>query len=284
MSPNLCEKALLVKLTSHKPTLFKRQEAQTTQLQQLADDKAAAAYVKLFKFKTPVHEVLALHRDVIRLHHRLTLPYEDRGPRLLPNAQYLAYTQVMRTAIDAVTQWFEAHRTHYATYVGADCAARGWQVQPDQYPTIAQFEEALSHDVEFLPMPQLTHFLFDLSPEDRANFAARQAAVVATATADALDRVRKPLDALLARLQTYAGQPGQRFHNSLLTNVADGLDDCERLLLQDLPPHVADQFHALRVAISTLTTNLDLIRDNHIARDAVADLVATTLTTLQEAA
>ncbi len=281
-SPNLCEKALLVKLTSHKPTLFKRQEAQTEQLQQLSEDKAAAAYVKLFKFRTPVHDALAKHRDVVRLHHRLTLPYEDRGPRLLPNAQYLTYTQAMREAMDTVSQWFDQHRLHYPTYVGADCAARGWKVQPNEYPTIEQFEAALSHDIEFLPMPQLSHFLFDLSSEDRATFAARQEAVAATAAADALDRVRKPLDSLLARLQTYTGQPGQRFHGSLLTNITDGLDDCERLLLQDLPPHVADQFHALRVAVSTLTTNLDLLRDNSTARDTVAALVTTTLTTLQE--
>ena len=284
MTPNLCEKALLVKLTSHKPTLFKRQDAQTEQLQQMAEDKAAAAYVKLFKFRTPVHEALSLHRDVVRLHQRMTLPYEDRGPRLLPNAQYLAYTQAMRTAMDAVAQWFDAHRLHYATYVGADCAARGWKVQPDQYPTIEQFEQALGHELEFLPMPQLTHFLFDLSPEDRAAFTARQEAVAAAAATDALDRVRKPLDSLLARLQTYTGQPGQRFHGSLLTNITDGLDDCERLLLQDLPPRVADQFHALRVAVSTLTTNLDLLRDNSTARDTVAALATTTLTTLQEAA
>lgn len=284
MTPNLCEKALLVKLTSHKPTLFKRQDAQTEQLQQMADDKAAAAYVKLFKFRTPVHEALSRHRDVVRLHQRMTLPYEDRGPRLLPNAQYLAYTQAMRTAMDSVAEWFDAHRLHYATYVGADCAARGWKVQPDQYPTIEQFEQALGHELEFLPMPQLTHFLFDLSPEDRAAFAARQESVAAAATTDALDRVRKPLDSLLARLQTYTGQPGQRFHGSLLTNITDGLDDCERLLLQDLPPRVADQFHALRVAVSTLTTNLDLLRDNSTARDTVAALATTTLTTLQEAA
>jgi len=280
-TPNLCEKALLVKLTSHKPTLFKRQDAQTEQLQQLADDKAAAAYVKLFKFRTPVHEALSLHRDVVRLHHRMTLPYEDRGPRLLPNAQYLAYTQAMRTAMDRVAEWFDAHRTHYATYVGADCAARGWRVQPDQYPTIEQFEAALSHELEFTPMPQLTHFLFDLSPEDRAAFAARQDSVAAAAATDALNRVRKPLDALLAKLQTYGGQPGQRFHGTLLTNVADGLDDCERLLLQDLPPEVAEQFSTLRVAISTLTTNLDLVRENATARDAVAALVTSTLTTLE---
>jgi len=63
--------------------------------------------------------------------------------------------------------------------------------------------------------------------------------------------------------------------------VADGLDDCERLLLQDLPPEVAEQFSTLRVAISTLTTNLDLVRENATARDAGAALVTSTLTTLE---
>lgn len=283
MTPNLYEKAMLVKLTSHKPTLFKRQDAQTEQLQQLSEDKAAAAYVKLFKFKTPVQEAMNRHREVIRLHHRLTLPYDDRGPRLLPNAQYLAYTQAVRGAMDAIAEWFDQHRDHYATYVGADCAARGWKVQPDQYPTIVQFEQALSHDVEFLPMPHLTHFLFDLSPEDRAAFEARQAAIAVTAANDALDRVRKPLDILLSRLQSYAGQPGQRFHGSLLTNVTSGLEDCERLMVQDLPTSLQLTFSNLRVAFSTLTSNLDLLRESGPARETVTTLVTQALITLQEA-
>ena len=107
---NLHEKAVLVKLTSHKPTLMRRADDKTAQLQQLTDDKAAAAYVKLFKFRTPVQEVLSRHREVIRLHQRLTLPYEDRGPRLLPNARYLDYTTQMRTAMDSVAEWFDQHR------------------------------------------------------------------------------------------------------------------------------------------------------------------------------
>lgn len=280
-TPNLCEKALLVKLTSHKPSLFKRQDNATAQLQALSEDKAATAYVKLFKFRTPVHDVLARHRDVLRLHQRLTLPYEDRGARLLPNAAYFDYTTAMRTQMDAVADWFTTHRALYPTYVGHDCAARGWRVQPDHYPTSEQFEATLSHQLEFTPMPQLTHFLFDLSAGDRDAFRARQDAVAAAAATEALNRVRKPLDALLTRLQTYAGQPGQRFHGSLLVNVTDGLDDCERLLFRDLPPDVADQFMALRVAVSTLTANLDLLRDSAPARATTAALLTTTLATLE---
>lgn len=259
---NLHEKAVLVKLTSHKPTLMRRADDKTAQLQQLTDDKAAAAYVKLFKFRTPVQEVLSRHREVIRLHQRLTLPYEDRGPRLLPNARYLDYTTQMRTAMDSVAEWFDQHRAHYATYVGADCAARGWRVQPDEYPTIEQFEDALSHDLEFTPMPQLTHFLFDLSPADRAAFEQRQSAVADRAVDDALDRVRKPLDALLGKLQTYAGQPGQRFSPALLRNLTSGISDMDALLLQDVPP-------ALRAQLDSLTTTLNaLLLDHTVLHDS----------------
>ncbi|NBV24914.1 MAG: hypothetical protein EBS05_23715 [Proteobacteria bacterium] len=273
---NLHEKAVLVKLTSHKPTLLRRSDDKTAQLQQVTDDKGAAAYVKLFSFKTPVQEALARHRDVIRLHQRLTLPYEDRGPRLLPNARYLDYTTQMRAAMDRVAEWFDQHRAHYPTYVGADCASRGWKVQPDEYPTIEQFEAALSHDLEFTPMPQLTHFLFDLSPADRASFEQRQQLVVERAIEDALRRVCKPLDALLDKLQTYAAQPGQRFKDTLLVNLTKGISDMDALLLQDVPPSVRASVDGLSATIHALLVDPAALRESAEIRAAFTNQLAST--------
>jgi len=280
-TPTLATKAMLVKLTAHKAGLTRRDDDKTDQLQQT--DKAALGYVQLFKFKTPVHELTALHRAVGQLHRRLTLPYEDRGARLLPNTQYFAYTAAMREAMGAVTNWFDQHRAHYATYVGADCAARGWTVQPDQYPTIEEFEEAFSFDLDFTPLPQLSHFLFDLSPADCAAFEARQAAIAEAAVTDALDRVRKPIDVLLTRLQTYTGQPGQKFVTSLLTNVADGITDMEKLLLQDVPPSFRATLDQLRTTMTAFAVDADALRESQWQRDQLIDQLTTATEALSTA-
>jgi hypothetical protein len=280
-TPTLASKAMLVKLTAHKAGLTRRDDDKTDQLQQT--DKAALGYVQLFKFKTPVHELTSLHRAVGQLHRRLTLPYEDRGARLLPNTQYFAYTAAMREAMGAVTNWFDQHRVHYATYVGADCAARGWTVQPDQYPTIDEFEEAFSFDLDFTPLPQLSHFLFDLSPADCAAFEARQTAVAEAAVTDALDRVRKPIDVLLTRLQTYTGQPGQKFVTSLLTNVADGITDMEKLLLQDVPPSFRATLDQLRTTMTAFAVDADALRESQWQRDQLIDQLTTATEALSTA-
>lgn len=280
-TPTLASKAMLVKLTAHKAGLTRRDDDKTDQLQQT--DKAALGYVQLFKFKTPVHELTSLHRAVGQLHRRLTLPYEDRGARLLPNTQYFAYTAAMREAMGAVTNWFDQHRVHYATYVGADCAARGWTVQPDQYPTIEEFEDAFSFDLDFTPLPQLSHFLFDLSPADCAAFEARQTAVAEAAVTDALDRVRKPIDVLLTRLQTYTGQPGQKFVTSLLTNVADGITDMEKLLLQDVPPSFRATLDQLRTTMTAFAVDADALRESQWQRDQLIDQLTTATEALSTA-
>lgn len=280
-TPTLASKAMLVKLTAHKAGLTRRDDDKTDQLQQT--DKAALGYVQLFKFKTPVHELSALHRAVGQLHRRLTLPYEDRGARLLPNTQYFAYTAAMREAMGAVTNWFDQHRTHYATYVGADCAARGWTVQPDQYPTIDEFEAAFSFDLDFTPLPQLSHFLFDLSPADCAAFEARQTAVAEAAVTDALDRVRKPIDVLLNRLQTYTGQPGQKFVTSLLTNVADGITNMEKLLLQDVPPSFRATLDQLRTTMTAFAVDADVLRESQWQRTQLIDQLTTATEALSAA-
>ena len=280
-TPTLASKAMLVKLTAHKAGLTRRDDDKTDQLQQT--DKAALGYVQLFKFKTPVHKLTALHRAVGQRHRRLTLPYEDRGSRLLPNTQYFAYTAAMREAMGAVTAWFDQHRAHYATYVGADCAARGWTVQPDQYPTIDAFEDAFSFDLDFTPLPQLSHFLFDLSPADCAAFEARQTAVAEAAVTDALDRVRKPIDVLLNRLQTYTGQPGQKFVTSLLTNVADGITDMEKLLLQDVPPSFRATLDQLRTTMTAFAVDADVLRESQWQRTQLIDQLTTATEALSAA-
>lgn len=285
-TPTLASKAMLVKLTAHKAGLTRRDDASTDELQRR--DRAALGYVQLFKFKTPVHELTALHRAVGQLHRRLTLPYEDRGARLLPNTQYFAYTAAMREAMGAVTAWFDQHRAHYRDYVIADCIARTTlnrkeQVDPTEYPTIEEFEEAFSFDLDFTPLPQLSHFLFDLSPADCAAFEARQAAVAEAAVADALDRVRKPIDVLLTRLQTYTGQPGQKFVTSLLTNVADGITDMEKLLLQDVPPSFRATLDQLRTTMIAFAVDADVLRESQWQRDQLIDQLTTATEALSTA-
>jgi len=281
--PHLYEKAVLVKLTSHRPTLLYRDPAKTEQLQQVTGDTATAAYVRLFKSRTPVTQVISLHGEVGRLHQRLTLPYEDRHARLLANVNYLTYSQRMRSAMDAVAEWFDQHRAKYPAYVAADCAERFQgnrdkeQERLKEYPSVETFEAALSHDLEFMPMPQLTHFLFDLTDEDRQAFEARQVSVVERAVTDALDRVRKPLDHLLARLSTYAKGPGQKFHTTLLTNVTDGISDMDQLLLQDVPPALRSQLDTLAATLTHLATDMDLLRDNAQIRTVLAGQVTQTI-------
>jgi len=74
-------------------------------------------------------------------YHKLhTLPWQDKGPRVVPNAMYFEYTQAMRGLINNVDGMLNNHMPNFAAYVNLDIAYRsksasGGRAQRGDYPT-----------------------------------------------------------------------------------------------------------------------------------------------------
>lgn len=278
----LADKAMLVKLTVSRASLTHVDAAVSNAIQHQYGDSYLKAVTKLFQNRScPVHEIMSAFNAAYTYHKSNTLPYVDAGPRILPNTRYFDYTTEMRSRINKIEALLDKHIPNYDQMVnddlavrtqGAQAAGRASTASVDDYPTAQNFRNAMSIDLRFSPMPDKRHFLFDLNEEDLNACEAAEAEALALARADVVNRMLKPLDALVKRLGEYQGNKGERFHNSIVENVIEGCRTARELAI-DPTPELLAEITSLEQAAAGYLTHVEIIKGSANARaDARAKL------------
>lgn len=271
--PQLSEKAMLVKLTIRRANLSRRDTQAELLVQQTMDDASLVVNSKLFRDKAnPVNKIIAAASEVYTYHKKHTLPYIDKGPRIVPNAMYFEYTNGIRNQIAHVDGMIKQHIPSYDTYVDLDIAYRsksvsGGRAQRGDYPTAAQFEERMGFDLRFSPMPDARHFLFDISEDDQRGFEESMAETAANARNDTVARMLEPLGHLVSKLNTPIGGEGSIFRDSALTNVVEGVELARKLAI-DAPPELTKLMDSLAATVTKCVSGKDLLREDQNTREA----------------
>ncbi|TDN70456.1 hypothetical protein [Paraburkholderia sp. BL10I2N1] len=270
----LCAKAMLVKLTIRRANLSRRDAAAETLIQQTLDDASLIVSSKLFRDKAnPVNRIMSTAAEVYTYHKKHTLPWADKGPRLLPNGLYFEYRDAMRHRIAQVDAMLNEHMPHYDSYVSTDIACRSKSLgaasraQVGDYPSAEQFRERMGFDLRFSPLPDSQHFLFDLSAEDQAGFEQALTDARIGARNDAVRRMLEPTQHLVSRLNVPIGENGSIFRDSALTNVVEGIDLARKLTL-DEDPDITAVTEELAKAVRKCVDGKELLRESPATREA----------------
>lgn len=275
----LSSKALLVKLTIKRAALTRKDQALTDQIQAQQNDQSLTVLTKLFRDKhSPVYHVMQKVSEVYTYHKDNTLPWVDSGPRLLPSAQYMDYTTEMRHRIAVVDNMLNQWIPQYDLLVDADIKYRnGGQVTgratADDYPTASEFRQRMSFDLRFQPMPDQSHFLFDLSEDDTKAFSDAITEAARLAKADAITRMLDPLKHLVKKLSTPIDSDGSVFRDSAVENIVEGCKAARRLMLEDTPELKAEIDQLENMAVS-YTFGADALRNSPDTRAAAAKRLA----------
>lgn len=247
MTPTkLSDKVVLVKLTIRRAALTKRDAVLTANLQAQEKDNSLTVLTKLFKDKdSAINQIMSKYGEVYQYHKKHTLPYMDAGPRILPNDMYMEYTQEMKHRIAQVDNLLDTYMPMYDQLVLDDVMYRNsghaaGRANVSEYPSAEDFRLSMSAELRFQPMPDASHFLFDLSEDDVASFKRAEEEAAQAANADTVQRMLKPIQALVTKLGEYQGLKGERFHNSLVENVIDGCTLARKLAISPTPELLAD--------------------------------------------
>jgi hypothetical protein len=247
MTPTkLSDKVVLVKLTIRRAALTKRDAVLTANLQAQEKDNSLTVLTKLFKDKdSAINQIMSKYGEVYQYHKKHTLPYMDAGPRILPNDMYMEYTQEMKHRIAQVDNLLDTYMPMYDQLVLDDVMYRNsghaaGRANVSEYPNAEDFRLSMSAELRFQPMPDASHFLFDLSEDDVASFKRAEEEAAQAANADTVQRMLKPIQALVTKLGEYQGLKGERFHNSLVENVIDGCTLARKLAINPTPELLAD--------------------------------------------
>jgi len=262
---SLHNKAMLVKLTCRAPNLSRRDAQAESFVQDKLKDTSLTVSSQLFRGKeNAVRQLLNDAGGVYAYHTSHTMPWTDRGPRLLPVSQYHVYSEKMRKLIRSLENRAVKLLPDYSRYVQADIAARGERAKLEDYPSQEAFKASLAFDFFFSPLPDAQHFLFDIDKED-ADALKRSIEDAGVAARDHVySQLHDPLLHLLKRLRVKIGKEGSIFRDASLTNIVEACTLAESLALGD--SELLDTAAELRKAIRPLVLNPEELRESPASR------------------
>jgi hypothetical protein len=280
-------KAMAVKLTMRRANLSRRDAFAEAFIQDELGDVGLTVAKKLFRDKAnEVNKLMSAVSEIYTYHRRNTLPYIDKGPRILPNNNYLSYATEMRNRIATVDAMLAAMIPNYDAYVQQDIAFRTAQDQhlkskpasykppcTDEYPSVLAFKEAMSFDLRFSPLPDAKHFLFDISDEDMQAFERSTEQAAALARGDAVQRMLAPLTHLAEKLSKPIGAKDSIFRDSAVENIIEGINEAKSLMLDD-SPEIHATISELEKSVAHWSAHLNWMRESPIKRSEAAKKMA----------
>lgn len=275
----LNQKAMLVKLTMRRANLTRRDKDAELVAQSVLDDESLVVNSKLFRDQlNPINKVMSRASEIYAHHKKWTLPYIDKGPRILPVVQYDEYRTAMREKIDELDRTLRDLMPKYDTYVQLDIAfrsknaslsGRAGRASVDDYPSADEFRTRMGYELRFMPLPDSKHFLFDVADEDIKEFEASMQAAANAARNDAITRMLKPLQHLVEKLNKPIGTDGSIFRDSAIENVVEGLDEAKALTI-DPSPELTDLMDKLKADIKGYSLAPHQLRESPIVREDAA--------------
>lgn len=179
------------------------------------------------------HELVTVRNAARADHYKNTLAWSDEGWRLLPAANYMHYSEMMRahsTAFDSAVATFAA------SYPEMKEAARellNGMFNPSDYPDVSDIRGRFRFALEFSPLPTSGDFRLNLPAVELEAIAARVTDRIERAAAesvrDSWDRLAKVTRAMQERLSIPVGEKGSIFRDSLVDNARELVDVLARL-------------------------------------------------------
>lgn len=160
----------------------------------------------------------------VRLYHNQnTLPWADKGERLLPTRLFMEYKQTMdayQQTFDSMCQNFFAE---YPRLVAEAPINLGKMFKAEDYPDIEEVKTKFGFRRAINPLPDSGDFRLDIPSNDleqlRAEFEGKFNERLADAVREPWDRLHKVLTSISEKLTDAEGDDNKkRYHDSLVSN------------------------------------------------------------------
>lgn len=222
--------ALLVDLTICQWTGRKIDKRATEQVAQMNGvDTNVGTYYKSLIDGSALEPLKKLTGAARAYHYKLTLPWSDSGPRVLPTAAYFDYMQQMQQFGTEFEQAYQVFEQDYAFHRQEAQRKLGPLFNDTEYPDLTTLANRFSFRLNVTPLPIADDLRVDLAAEEverlRAQIQAQTDATMAHAVADIYKRALDVVDAFVTRL----ANEDNVFRNSLVENAVALVDIMPKL-------------------------------------------------------
>ena len=168
-------------------------------------------------------------------HDFLTLPWDDKGYRILPAAIYMEHTEKMRHYCKQFTAAINDFGRRFEELVRESRERLGGLFRAEDYPSPLEIQQKFSFETRVIPLPNANDFRVTLADEDKdrikRQITASVEAAFAAGSRELWQRMYEAVSHMAERLATYKSEDGvkHRLHDSLVTNLVKLLDVMPKL-------------------------------------------------------
>lgn len=215
------DKSMLVDLTIRRWTATKHDKSVSHEVERNHSAHDAGRYNKRLIEKSHLAAIETAANMLRRFHYAKTLPWTDKGQRLLPSALFMDYSRELRALRDEFDRLVRDFIATYPQLVQDAQRRLNTLYQPEDYPPTNELNRLFGVDVEFMPVPQADDFRVDVAEEIQEeirlqiteSIAQRQKDLVA----DCWERVRD----LATRVQQQCSSESPIIRETLVSSMTE---------------------------------------------------------------
>lgn len=188
------------------------------------------------KFMKDLFAGTSLRKDIEKFaagcrvrHLKFTLPWADKGERLLTTALFMDYKKFINDAEFKFEQLCENFFTAYPQLLADAPANLKGLYKAEDYPDLEEVKRRFGFRYVFSPLPEAGDFRLDVGNADleelKHKYASDYELRLAEAMREPWDRLHKVLTSMSDKLKDddtdKEGNSNKRYHESLVTNATD---------------------------------------------------------------
>jgi hypothetical protein len=160
-------------------------------------------------------------------HNQTTLPWSDKGSRLLPTSLFMEYKQNMNTIERNMNAMIQDFFDSYDDLVLDAKLHLGSLFNANDYPSIDSLKDKFGFKLVFSPLPESNDFRLDIPQMDMQELASKYESAFNDRLNDAMrenwDKLHKTLTHLSEKLTENEEdtESKKRYHDSLITNATE---------------------------------------------------------------
>lgn len=175
---------------------------------------------------TTARKQLADYAASCRLwHNTKTLPWSDKGPRLLPTSLFMDYKQELNVRRDTFLQMVDQFCADYPALIQTARNYMGSLFNADDYPSVDDVRSKFGFRTVFSPVPESGDFRLDIPQQElddvRAGYEDAFNARLADAMRTPWEQLHKMLTGMSAKLTESDDDTKRRWHDTFLTNAQE---------------------------------------------------------------
>lgn len=269
---SITSSAVLVELNISVWPAKKLDRRTTDQLTANAAASHDAAQVRKNLFAgTALRSDIEKYAAKIRLYHnKHTLPWADKGSRLLPTKMFLEYKQEMNKMQRVFYRMCDDFFYEYNNLVANAQQALGALYDADDYPELEDVKNKFGFRLAVDPLPESGDFRLDVNHDDlnelKAEYESRYNERINEAMQSAWDRLHEVLSHLSEKLtddDESDDAPKKRYHDSLVTN---SLSLCEVLTKLNVTNDPKLEEARKQLELTMLGANIEVIKEDSVVR------------------